>query len=223
MHAESKTLKNINLALFDFDGTLCSKDSFTGFVFFALSKRHIIRQGLKILPWIQAYYLKVYPAHAMRNKLFRSMFQGYTASYLSQLGQEYAQTLLQELDPKLWHQVNLHRQRGDQVVIVSASIDIYLKPLSELLGLELICTEVEEMNGEITGRYATPDCSCEQKKYRILQRFDLNNFAAIYAYGNSYEDRDMLDLADYHFMVGESAELPPLMLPEEASKSTVEA
>lgn len=34
-----KKPKNIkNLALFDFDGTLCSKDSFTGFIFYALSK-----------------------------------------------------------------------------------------------------------------------------------------------------------------------------------------
>ncbi|RSP49938.1 HAD-IB family hydrolase, partial [Acinetobacter baumannii] len=55
MYATSETNKTIkNLALFDFDGTLCSKDSFTGFIFYALSKRHIVKQGLKILPWIQA-------------------------------------------------------------------------------------------------------------------------------------------------------------------------
>ena len=73
MYATGETHKN--LALFDFDGTLCKKDSFTGFIFFALSKRHIVKQGLKLLPWIQAYYLNVYPAHAMRPKLFYGMFK----------------------------------------------------------------------------------------------------------------------------------------------------
>jgi len=69
MYATSEKNKTINLALFDFDGTLCTKDSFTGFIFYTLSKRHIMRKGLKILPWIQAYYLKLYPADAMRAKL----------------------------------------------------------------------------------------------------------------------------------------------------------
>jgi len=72
MHEQNKAFKN--LALFDFDGTLCTKDSFTGFIFYSLSKRHIVRRGLKILPWIQGYYLNLYPAHAMRPKLYRAMF-----------------------------------------------------------------------------------------------------------------------------------------------------
>ncbi|WP_353887636.1 haloacid dehalogenase-like hydrolase, partial [uncultured Acinetobacter sp.] len=69
MHATRETDQTVNLALFDFDGTLCTRDSFTHFIFYALSKRHIVRQGIKILPWIQAYYLKLYPAPSMRIKL----------------------------------------------------------------------------------------------------------------------------------------------------------
>ena len=94
MHAKSQTNQTVNLALFDFDGTLYPKDSFTGFIFFTLSKRHIARKGLKILPWIQAYYLRLYPAHAMRSRLFRSMFHGVSASLMHDLSQQYAQKLL---------------------------------------------------------------------------------------------------------------------------------
>ncbi|HFP6111691.1 TPA: HAD family hydrolase, partial [Acinetobacter baumannii] len=105
MYATSETNKTIkNLALFDFDGTLCSKDSFTGFIFYALSKRHIVKQGLKILPWIQAYYLNFYPAHAMRAKLFRSMFRDTPAIELQRLGEEYAQELVSALSPEIFAQ-----------------------------------------------------------------------------------------------------------------------
>lgn len=70
---------------------------------------------------------------------------------------------MNHLDPKLYAQLKQHQLRGDKVVIVSASIDLYLKPLADLLDVELICTEVDIRNQIITGTYTTPDCSSEQK------------------------------------------------------------
>jgi len=147
MHAKSETNKTINLALFDFDGTLYPKDSFTGFIFYTLSKRHIVKNGLKILPWIQAYYLKLYPAHAMRPRLYQSMFKDIPLDFVDKLAQEYAQKLIKKLDPELLHQLKLHQQRGDRVVLVSASIDLYLTYICKYLNIELICTETEYKNG----------------------------------------------------------------------------
>ncbi|MFW1909608.1 HAD family hydrolase [Acinetobacter ursingii] len=210
MYATSEKNKTINLALFDFDGTLCTKDSFTGFIFYTLSKRHIMRKGLKILPWIQAYYLKLYPADAMRAKLFSTMFKGNSAKQLQQLGQEYAQTLVKNLDTQLFQRLLQHQAQGDKVVLVSASIDLYLKPVCELLNIDLICTQVEIHHGIITGEYSTPDCSSEQKKIRVHEAYHLNDYAHVYAYGNSYEDLQMFSLADSCYMVGEDQHLPQL-------------
>ncbi|MDO2311258.1 HAD family hydrolase, partial [Escherichia coli] len=95
--------------------------------------RHIVKQGLKILPWIQAYYLNFYPAHAMRAKLLRSMFRDTPAIELQRLGEEYAQELVSALSPEIFAQLQQHQLLGDQVVLVSASIDIYLAPLCKLL------------------------------------------------------------------------------------------
>ena len=210
MHAKSQTHKTINLALFDFDGTLYPKDSFTGFIFYTLSKRHIVKKGFKILPWIQAYYLKLYPAHAMRPRLFQSMFKGIAANFLQNLAQEYAQQLIQNLDQELLQQLRLHQQNGDRVVLVSASIDLYLVPICEFLNIELICTATEIKNGLLTGHYSSEDCSCEQKKLRILQQYNLEDYQYIYAYGNSEEDLDMLSLADHPYMMGAAKPLPEL-------------
>ena len=210
MHAKSETHKTINLALFDFDGTLYPKDSFTGFIFFTLSKRHIVKKGLTILPWIQAYYLRLYPAHAMRPRLFQTMFEGISADVVENLVYEYAKQLVKKLDPDLLQQLYLHQQRGDHIVLVSASVDLYLAPICELLNIELICTETEIRNGILTGRYSSQDCSREQKKLRILQRYNLEDYQYIYAYGNSKEDLDMLSLADHPYMMGQRKSLPEL-------------
>ena len=210
MHAKSKKNQTINLALFDFDGTLYPKDSFTGFIFYTLSKRHIVKNGLKILPWIQAYYLRLYPAHAMRPRLFQTMFEGISADVVENLVYEYAKQLVKKLDPDLLQQLYLHQQRGDHIVLVSASVDLYLAPICELLNIELICTETEIRNGILTGRYSSQDCSREQKKLRILQRYNLEDYQYIYAYGNSEEDLDMLSLADHPYMMGKRKSLPEL-------------
>ncbi|ENX58988.1 MULTISPECIES: HAD-IB family hydrolase [Acinetobacter] len=212
MHAKSETHKTLNLALFDFDGTLYPRDSFTGFIFFALSKRHIVKRGLKILPWIQAYYLRLYPAHAMRPRLFQSMFKDISVDVVEQLAHEYAQKLTKKLDPDLFQQLQLHQQRGDHIVLVSASIDLYLAPICEVLNIELLCTQTETKDGRLTGRYSSEDCSCEQKKLRILQSYNLANYQTIYAYGNSEEDLEMLSLADHPYMMGVEQALPSLEL-----------
>ncbi|OTG60705.1 phosphoserine phosphatase [Acinetobacter sp. ANC 3903] len=209
MYAASK--KNKNLALFDFDGTLCTKDSFTGFIFYALSKRHIVKQGIKILPWIQAYYLNAYPAHAMRSKLFRAMFSNANALELQQMAQEYAASLMNQLNHPLLKQLKQHQALGDDVVLVSASVDVYLKPVCTLLNIDLICTQTEQVNNIYTGQYTTPDCSSEQKRQRILEKYHLTDYAVIYAYGNSHEDKEMLAMAHYAYMVGGADDLPTIL------------
>ena len=211
MHAKSEKNKIINLALFDFDGTLYPKDSFTGFIFYTLSKRHIVRKGLQILPWIQAYYLSLYPAHSMRPRLFQSMFKNISADFVDKLAEEYAQKIVKNLDPKLFKQLQLHQKKGDQVVLVSASVDLYLKPICKFLNIELICTQTEIKSGLLTGNYISEDCSCEQKKIRIQQQYNLDDYQHIYAYGNSEEDLEMLSLADYPYMMGTENPLPAII------------
>src|SRR5690606_33310870 len=209
MHAQNQ--KSKTLALFDFDGTLYLHDSFTGFIFYALRKRHIVKRGLQILPWIQAYYLRLYPAHHMRPKLYVSMFKDSDAEEILHLAQDYAQQLMLKLNPKLLEQLRQHQELGHKVVLVSASLDLYLKPVCSYLNIDLICSEVEIKAGKMTGFYQTPDCSNQQKKLRILEEYKLQDYAEIYAYGNSYEDEEMLSLATYSYMVGVDQVLPKII------------
>lgn len=208
MYEPCKTLKSI--ALFDFDGTLYLGDSFTRFIFYALNKQHILLQGLKIVPWIKGYYLNLYTAPAMRKKLFASMFTAKQASKIQELGRTYAPTLLPKLNPILLAQLRQHQALGHDVVLVSASLDIYLKPICDLLNIDLICSEPEIKNGLYTGEYAVDDCSSYLKKINVMKKYNLDEYENIYAYGNSDEDLDMLSLAHHSFLVGKDELVPVL-------------
>jgi len=80
-------------------------------------------------------------------------------------------------------------------VVVSGSLDVYLGPWCERHGMEYICTTLEERGGWLTGRYVHGDCSGAEKVRRILQRYQLARYPLVYAYGDSAEDREMLELA----------------------------
>lgn len=208
MHAQDQ--KPQALALFDFDGTLYPHDSFTGFMFYVLKKRHTVWRGLKVLPWILAYYLKLYPAHRMRPKLYSAMFKDVEIEVIQPLVLQYTNKVLEKLDPALFKQLKKHQQSGHKVVLVSATIDLYLEIIAKALNIELICSKVEIKHGKLTGKYLTPDCSCMQKKLRVMEAINLVDYETIYAYGNSEEDKEMLSLAQHSYMVGFDKKLPVL-------------
>jgi phosphoserine phosphatase len=111
------------------------------------------------------------------------MFKGNSAKQLQQLGQEYAQTLVKNWTLSFSTPITTST-RGDHIVLVSASIDLYLhQSVNCSISIDLYTTEIH--NGFITGQYSTPDCSSEQKKIRVHEAYHLNDYAHIYAYGNS--------------------------------------
>lgn len=95
--------------------------------------------------------------------------------------------------------IEWHQRQGDTVVIVSASLDAYLQPWCDSIGVELICTELEERDGRLTGRYRHGDCSGPAKVRSIRERYDVSRYPLVYAYGDTSDDRAMLELAHRKF------------------------
>jgi len=127
-------------------------------------------------------------------------FQGVPSSGVRQLGAQYAATIIPNtVRPLALERIGWHRSRGDDVVVVSASLDVYLDPWCETRGLDHICTRLEEQDGRLTGKCVGGDCSGREKVRRITERYDLTRYLRVYAYGDSGEDREMLDLAHKKF------------------------
>lgn len=93
--------------------------------------------------------------------------------------------------PKMLEQIRWHLQQRHTVVIVSGSLDLYLRSWCDAMGLEMICNRLESRDGRLTGRYAEGDCG-PHKVDRIRARYDLSRYVRIHAYGDSSEDRPML-------------------------------
>ncbi len=186
----------MKLALFDFDNTITTADTFTPFLRYAIPPGRQVVGALVLAPILVAYRLGAISAPTARPLVCRIGFHNVSTSGLRAIGQRYAAEVIPAtLRRDAMERIAWHKTQGDTVVVVSAGLDVYLRPWCEAQGLALICTELEERDGRMTGRCRRGDCSGQTKADLVRASLDLERFDMVYAYGDSVEDREMLALA----------------------------
>ena len=189
----------MNLALFDFDGTITRSDTFTPFIHFAVSRRRLWLGILPLLPLILVYELGLLPATRMRAAAAFMAFRGRRAEEVDELGRRYAKRLPELMRQQAFDKIRWHQAQGDTVVVVSASLSPYLRAFCEEQRVALICTQLEQRAGVLTGRYLAGDCTGHEKARRVRAAYDLSQYPVIYAYGDTPEDHELLGLASRRF------------------------
>jgi len=194
----------MRLALFDFDGTLTTRDTFSDFLRFSMSPSRRILGSLMLAPLVLGYRSGHLSAAFVRPRVSRFAFWGRSAAQVRGFGERYAKQVIPGLlDPAMLARMRLHRESGDRVVLVSASLDAYLEPWCRAEGVELICTQLEQVGARLTGRYVQGDCAGAEKLRRIRAAYELESYDEIHAYGDTVEDFPMLEIADHRFLCGE--------------------
>ena len=188
------------LALFDFDGTVTSKDSLLEFIKFTSGKvGFLLVMGL-FSPMIFYYVFVKKDGEIAKMKVLSFLFKGRTKEELSIKGVEFAEKIIPKiLLPKALDEIDIFKVKGDRIVVISASLEIWLKPWTDKMGLELLCTKMEFIDGKFTGKFSTPNCNGQEKVNRIKSFLNIDEYKPVYAYGNSSGDKPMLELADKPF------------------------
>jgi phosphatidylglycerophosphatase C len=130
---------------------------------------------------------------------------------------------------RVLERLNWHLREGHDVVIVSASPQIYVEVVAEHLGVDggLGTRLAVDPRGLLGGGYLGKNCRGKEKMRRLetwIEDRHPHSSATIYAYGNSRGDRRMLRAATFPFNVGRLGPLGALRhfprLPTEDVAST---
>ena len=188
----------MNLALFDFDGTITEKDSFLDFIdHISRIHKYLIIKRILMLPVFFAYLLGILPMGKAKELFLTFCFKGWEKSYFDGIAEKYADSFLPRLiRPVALETIQRHKSNKDRIVVVSASLDSWLEHWCSKYELDLICSSLEEKNGAITGKLQREDCNGLEKVRRIRERYHLEQYDTVFAYGDSPGDKDMLKLAD---------------------------
>jgi len=192
----------MNLALFDFDGTLTTKDSLGEFLKFCVGKRKYYLKLILFAPIFILYKLKFMRNDKAKEILFCIFFKDKSQQYFQTLAENFVHYELQNIiNPTTYAILQKHKKDGNKIVLVSASMKCWLEPWCKKENIDLLCTELDFQNERFTCRFKTKNCHGKEKVNRIKQHLDLSKFSEIYAYGDSNGDTQMLQLADFAFMV----------------------
>jgi phosphatidylglycerophosphatase C len=186
----------MDLALFDFDGTITVDPTYPAFVRFAVRPRRKVFGGIILAPLILGYRIGLLSDHRIRCAISRVAFWREDPLRLRILGADFARSALPPLvRPEALDRIEWHKQRGDCVVVVSAALDVYIHPWCEALGIEAVCTRLEVRNDRVTGKYLGGDCCGSEKARRVRERYGTTDYSQIYSYGDTDEDREILEMA----------------------------
>lgn len=192
--------RNHALVLFDFDGTLTTRDTLFSFTRFAVGNFRF-RMGMLLLAFhFLLFRLNFLSAHKVKEVFLHHFFSGMNKDVFSRLCKEFAHTTLPGLiRPKALEVINENHKRSIRMIIVSASMQDWIQPWADLYNLEVIATRLEIAGGKITGKIAGANCNGYEKVKRLKQAVDLHQYPEIIAYGDTPGDLPMLALATQKF------------------------
>ena len=201
------------LYCFDFDGTLTTSDTLLEFIRYAKGTGRFLMVFLMYSPLLVLMKLHLFPNWKAKQLIFAHLFAGMRIEKFDALCRDFAEEYQHLLRPKGVTLVHEALVAGAQVFIVSASIDNWVRPffkVRSLDGVRVLGTQIEVIDGRLTGKFKSNNCYGEEKVHRICEALSAPTSTSspasaapfvrsqyeIEAFGDSRGDKEMLAFAD---------------------------
>ena len=182
------------LVVFDVDGTLLKGDSLFLAARHSRSKIGFLISIINFIPFIFPWKLKIISDERIK-EIFIKCFK-----ICEKFNQEerkgnfnwFLDTLLKDIRPEAFERINYHKEKGDEIILCSASFDMLLLPLAKYLEIGLISSKLVRQKGKWVPIFSGKNCNGINKINELVkQKGSLKNF--VYeAYGNSEGDKYLM-------------------------------
>lgn len=190
------------IAAFDFDGTLTTRDSLLPFL---IDTTGVWKSAFYLfleIPAMLGFLLGITPRQTTKERILKRFFGGVALKTLQHQGERFAgERIAKLLKPKARKRLEWHLNQGHRCILVSASIDIYLQPWIEKVGIHtLLCSRLEvDTEQKITGKLIGLNCWGPEKVRRLEEVCGPRTSYTLYAYGDSRGDKELLATADHPY------------------------
>ena len=179
---------------FDFDGTLTTKDTLIEFIRYAKGSMALGLGFMRYAHLLVLMKIGLYPNYKAKQKVFSHFFKDTTLDDFNALCKAFAASSSHLLRPNAIETINHAIKEGSEVLIVSASIDNWVQPFFPQV--KVVGTQIEVIDGKLTGRFLSKNCYGQEKVNRILSLYPNRQDYHLTAYGDSRGDKEMLAFAD---------------------------
>ncbi len=146
------------IAIFDFDGTIISRDSLPDFLIQACGRKAFLLR----LPWIillkGAALTGILSTHRAKELVISSFLRGMKTEDFQQACLEYASRIPAFVYPAALEEIRRHQEEGNKIAIISASMPDWIRPWAQTVGIRFVeGTGLEVREQTLTGRFSTPN------------------------------------------------------------------
>ena len=191
------------IAIFDFCGTFVNFQTADAFALYCLSEEQKARLNRKIAFYDKTKISFIFGifGYSIKKHLIAKELKGLKRDEITKLAKDFTVgKLLPNINQKVLGLFNTSKEKGYQVVLVSAAYDVYLSEFNAFYRFDrIICSQLEVKNNHLTGRIVN-DC-IGKKKVKYLRKYldekygGRDKYEIMVSVGDSKSDIPILDLA----------------------------
>lgn len=184
------------IAVFDFDGTITTKDTLLEFIKFAKGRLRFFIGFFIKLPYLIAFKLKIISNQSAKEKILQYFFRDTPVEVFKEYCAAFSKHMLPKLiRPNAVEEIRRLQKKNIVVVVVSASPENWIETWALQTEVQLIASRLEITDGKLTGKLCGKNCHGNEKVSRINEKYNLSHHQIVAAYGDSMGDKPMLELA----------------------------
>lgn len=190
------------IAIFDFDGTIIKNDSMI--LFFFKFFKFTIRSFpgfLKMLTGALKYFLKIDSQASFKQKYVATALKYPQTDDMDTLAEQFSDYLASRIFPEARAWIKKLKADNYELVLCSASIDLYLEKLYKKLGFDkLICTKVFLTKDKVV---IEKNCYGPNKIEMILSNYenDKVDWKSSYCFTDGSSDKELLELFGNSYII----------------------
>jgi len=188
----------IEINVFDFDGTITTKDTFALFLRYYAGFWGWLGRIVVLLPIFIAYGLRLIDRNSVKHHVIKRFFSNQPMQEVDRKAKLFANSVIPDLiRPGALMELEQRKKDPESLYICSASITPYLRAWGERENIHnILATELEVVDGVCTGRIKGWNVWGPGKIRRILAEFSPRSVKINHAYGDTRGDKEMLHAAN---------------------------
>ncbi len=190
------------IAIFDFDGTLTKGDSLFPFLKYCFGIEKVLLGFCLLSPFLIAYVFKIVSNDYAKRKVIRYFFKNKSISYIQSKAENFVERKISSMLRKnILNRLRWHQQKGHKTILISASLDVYIKLIGQKYGFDLIeGTQLKVNDNFYTGEIEGNNCFGKEKLNRLNKIFkDSLQKSETYGYGDGKGDAHFLAICKYRY------------------------
>ena len=186
----------MSIAVFDVDGTLIRGNSLILAARKSNNLIELIWLFINIIPSLIAWKIGFITTKRIKEIFIKKA--KICNKYNYELSQSNDEWLLIDLKKKIrkdaLKRLNMHKKKGDIIILCSASLNMILEPLAKSLNVDLICTNLLKVENQWIAKINGDNCKGSEKLKRLKEIYgSIENELEVY--GDSLGDKEILNAA----------------------------